>query len=72
MDVTTVARRPGEAAHIQPRCLSITSWRHNASGTLHVEACTLGHFFCSGDDWTRVEERRERVLTTSRQWRARS
>lgn len=39
-----------------------------ASGKLHVEACVLGHFFCSGNDWTRVEDRRERLITTSRQW----
>jgi uncharacterized protein DUF2147 len=38
------------------------------SGKLHVEACVLGHFFCSGNDWRRVEDRRERLITTSRQW----
>ena len=43
-----------------------------ASGRLHVEACALGHFWCSGNDWTRVEERQEKLITTSRQWGARS
>ncbi|MBW7970338.1 DUF2147 domain-containing protein [Bradyrhizobium sp. BR 10289] len=43
-----------------------------SSGKLYVEACALGRFWCSGNDWTRVEERREPVITTSRQWGARS
>lgn len=43
-----------------------------SSGTLHVEACALGRFWCSGNDWTRVEARREQMITTSRQWSARS
>ncbi len=43
-----------------------------ASGKLHVEACALGHFWCSGNDWARVEERQEKLITTSRQWGARS
>jgi hypothetical protein len=30
------------------------------SSTLHVEACALGHFWCSGNDWTRVEEGQEK------------
>lgn len=42
------------------------------SRTLHVEACALGHFWCSGNDWTWVEEQREKLITTSRQWSARS
>ncbi|WP_342739215.1 DUF2147 domain-containing protein [Bradyrhizobium sp. B117] len=42
------------------------------SGRLHVEACALGRFWCSGNDWTRVEEPREQLITTSRQWGARS
>jgi uncharacterized protein (DUF2147 family) len=25
------------------------------TNTLRVEACALGHFFCSGNDWTRIE-----------------
>jgi hypothetical protein len=33
--------------------------RLKASGKLHVEACALGHFWCTGNDWTRVEEGRE-------------
>ncbi|WP_426614123.1 DUF2147 domain-containing protein [Bradyrhizobium sp. McL0616] len=43
-----------------------------ASGRLHVEACALGHFWCSGSDWVRVEEGQEKLITTSRQWGARS
>jgi hypothetical protein len=42
------------------------------SGKLHVEACAFGHFWCSGNDWTRVEDPQEKVVTTSRQWGARS
>jgi len=42
------------------------------SGKLHVEACAIGRFWCTGNDWTRVEEPREPVITTSRQWSARS
>ncbi|MBR0686557.1 DUF2147 domain-containing protein [Bradyrhizobium manausense] len=42
------------------------------SGTLHVEACALGHFWCTGNDWIRVEARPEQLITTSRQWDARS
>ncbi|TYL90873.1 DUF2147 domain-containing protein [Bradyrhizobium rifense] len=43
-----------------------------SSGTLHVEACALSRFWCSGNDWTRVEARPEQLITTSRQWGARS
>ncbi|KYG24116.1 hypothetical protein SE92_30865 [Bradyrhizobium sp. AT1] len=43
-----------------------------SSGTLYVEACAIGRFWCSGNDWTRVEEPREKLVTTSRQWGARS
>jgi len=43
-----------------------------SSGKLHVEACAVGHFWCSGNDWTRAEERPEKLITTSRQWSARS
>lgn len=43
-----------------------------SSGTLHVEACALGRFWCSGNDWTRVEARPEKLITTSRRWGARS
>ena len=41
-------------------------------GKLHVEACALGRFWCSRNDWARVEERPEKLITTSRQWGARS
>lgn len=34
------------------------------SDTLRVEACAIGHFFCSGNDWTRVAKSDE--LVTSR------
>jgi len=34
---------------------------------LHVEACALFHFVCSGNDWTRIEERPAKLITTSRQ-----
>jgi len=43
-----------------------------SSGKLHVEACAVGHFWCSGNDWTRAEERPEKLITTSRQGNARS
>ncbi|MCK1741739.1 hypothetical protein IVA80_12855 [Bradyrhizobium sp. 139] len=43
-----------------------------ASGKLRVKACVPGHFFCCGNDWMRVEEQREKLITTSRQWSARS
>ncbi|WP_234680028.1 DUF2147 domain-containing protein [Bradyrhizobium monzae] len=36
------------------------------SGTLRVEACAFGHFWCSGNDWIRVEEGQEKLTTTSR------
>jgi Uncharacterized protein conserved in bacteria (DUF2147) len=39
-----------------------------ASGKLRVEACAVGRFWCAGNDWTRVEEPREQVMTTARQW----
>lgn len=39
-----------------------------SSGKLRVEACAIGRFWCSGNDWTRVEEQREQLATTSRQW----
>lgn len=43
-----------------------------SSGRLHVEACALWRFWCSGNDWTRVEAPREQLITTSRQLSARS
>lgn len=42
--------------------------RSKSSGKLHVEACALGRFWCSGNDWTRVEPPREQLITTSQQW----
>ena len=43
-----------------------------SSGRLHVEACAFWRFWCSGNDWTRVETPQEQLITTSRQWSARS
>ena len=43
-----------------------------APGKLHVEACAFGRFWCSGNDWTRIDAPREPLITTSRQWSARS
>ncbi|EJN08227.1 hypothetical protein PMI42_07309 [Bradyrhizobium sp. YR681] len=43
-----------------------------SSGKLYVEACAIGRFWCSGNDWTRVEEPRDQMVTTSRSWGARS
>ncbi|PDT87058.1 hypothetical protein CO669_27835 [Bradyrhizobium sp. Y36] len=43
-----------------------------SSGRLYVEACAIGRFWCSGNDWTRVEAPRVQLLTTSRQWSERS
>jgi uncharacterized protein (DUF2147 family) len=35
-------------------------------GRLHVETCALLRFFCSGEDWTRIEEAPSQLLTNSR------
>lgn len=43
-----------------------------ASGALHVEACAIGRFWCSGNDWIRVDERQTELVTTSRRWGGRS
>ncbi|MGX1320452.1 hypothetical protein AB7M17_003905 [Bradyrhizobium sp. USDA 377] len=43
-----------------------------SSGRLYVEACAIGRFWCSGNDWTRVEEQQEKMVTSSQQWSARS
>ncbi len=43
-----------------------------SSGKLHVEACALGRFWCSGNDWTRVEAPREEITASSHQSRTRS
>jgi hypothetical protein len=37
-----------------------------AANLLRVEACALGHFFCSGNDWTRIV-REPAALVTSRE-----
>ncbi|WP_025034513.1 DUF2147 domain-containing protein [Bradyrhizobium sp. DOA9] len=42
------------------------------SGKLHVEACALGRFWCSGNDWTRVEAPREEITASSLPSRTRS
>jgi uncharacterized protein (DUF2147 family) len=33
---------------------------------LHVEACALGHFFCSGNDWTRIVSQPAALVTVRR------
>ncbi|MBH5400762.1 DUF2147 domain-containing protein [Bradyrhizobium sp. CNPSo 4010] len=43
-----------------------------SSGKLHVEACALGRFWCSGNDWTRVEAPREQITASSQPSRKRS
>lgn len=43
-----------------------------SAGRLRVEACALGRFWCSGNDWTRVEAPRGQLITSSPQWGARS
>ena len=43
-----------------------------SSGKLHVEACALGRFWCSGNDWTRVEPPREEITASSQPSRTRS
>ena len=37
-----------------------------SSNTLRVEACALGRFYCSGNNWSRINVRAE-SLVTSRQ-----
>jgi len=34
------------------------------TNTLRVEACALGRFFCSGNDWTRIATPREKLITS--------
>jgi uncharacterized protein (DUF2147 family) len=34
------------------------------SNTLRVEACALGRFYCSGNNWTRIKGRAERLVTS--------
>lgn len=46
--------------------------RLKGSGKLHVEACALGRFWCSGNDWTRVEPQREEITASSQPSRTRS
>ncbi|WP_036038385.1 DUF2147 domain-containing protein, partial [Bradyrhizobium yuanmingense] len=43
-----------------------------SSGKLHVEACALGRFWCSGNDWTRVDAPREEITASSQSSRTRS
>jgi hypothetical protein len=35
-----------------------------ATNTLRVEACALGRFFCSGNDWTRITARPDKLITS--------
>jgi uncharacterized protein (DUF2147 family) len=34
------------------------------TNTLRVEACALGRFFCSGNDWTRIAKPPEKLITS--------
>jgi uncharacterized protein (DUF2147 family) len=34
------------------------------ANTLRVEACALGRFYCSGNNWSRIEGRTERLITS--------
>lgn len=34
------------------------------SSTLRVEACAIGHFLCSGNDWSRIVTRPQALITT--------
>jgi len=34
------------------------------TNTLRVEACALGRFFCSGNDWTRIVARPDKLMTS--------
>ncbi|MCA1359028.1 DUF2147 domain-containing protein [Bradyrhizobium sp. IC3069] len=43
-----------------------------SSGKLRVEACALGRFWCSGNDWTRVDGPREEITASSQPSRTRS
>ena len=35
-----------------------------SANTLRVEACALGRFYCSGNNWTRIKARAERLVTS--------
>ena len=35
-----------------------------SANTLRVEACALGRFYCSGNNWTRIRARAERLVTS--------
>lgn len=35
-----------------------------AANTLRVEACALGRFYCSGNNWTRIGDRAESLMTS--------
>jgi hypothetical protein len=34
------------------------------TNTLRVEACALGRFFCSGNNWTRIATPPEKLITS--------
>jgi uncharacterized protein (DUF2147 family) len=34
------------------------------TNTLRIEACALGRFYCSGNNWTRIGGRAERLITS--------
>jgi uncharacterized protein (DUF2147 family) len=34
--------------------------------TLRVEACAVGHFYCSGNNWSRITRRADGLVTSRR------
>ncbi len=34
------------------------------ANTLRVEACAIGRFYCSGNNWTRIDGKPERLITS--------
>ena len=34
------------------------------ANTLRVEACALGRFYCSGNNWTRINAKSESLMTS--------
>jgi hypothetical protein len=35
-----------------------------APNTLHVEACAFGHFYCTGNNWSRISGKTERLISS--------
>jgi hypothetical protein len=55
----TIYNRPSDKSYYGTMTLK-------SSGKLQVESCAFGRFWCSSNDWTRVEVAREKLTTT---WR---